>query len=150
MVRRGITTLLMMAFLANQSAVVPHAHGACAEAQPPDHDARPHIHISWFDHVGHSGHDGHANDDEHDAGHSQPCSFQSFPGHDHDSDAIYLSTDAGVSLPVKSVVAPNNFQVVATFAVAATPIPTAISDSWAAADFPDKCSLGCPIYLALR
>jgi hypothetical protein len=150
MIRRCTTTLLMMVFLAGQLAVVPHAHASCIQEQPPDHDARLHVHVSCFDHDEHSHDDGHLHHHECDNGHSQPHASQSIPAQDHDRDAVYLPTNAGDSLLVKSVVPPGSFQVVASFVVAATLAPSAASESWAAADFPDKCSPGCPLYLALR
>ena len=149
MARRCTTTMLMMAYLATQLAMVPHAHGA-SENQSSDHNARPHVHISWFGHIEHSHDDGCAYHDECDGSYSQPISFHFAPAHDHDSDAIYLPNDAGVSLPVKSVVAPSNFQDVSTLAVATTRTPTAVCETWAAADFSDKCSPGRPLYLVLR
>lgn len=66
MSRRLLTTLLMVAFLAGQLAVVPHAHGASRNNQPSDHDSRPHVHLVWFEHT----------DNQHDVEHS----------HDHDRD----------------------------------------------------------------
>ena len=152
MVRRCTTTLLMMVFLANQLAVVPHAHGDSSECRPSDHDARLHVHthVLCADHAEHSHRGGHTHGRDCGESHSEPSRSESAPEHDHDSDAVYLPNDTGGSLPAKSIVLPHSFQVVSTLAVAATLTPMAISESWAAADFPDKCSPGCPLYLALR
>lgn len=139
-----------MAFIASQLAVMPHAHGAGQQELPRDHDALPHIHISWFGHVVHCHHDCPANDDEHDADHSNQSSFDSVPGHDHDSDAIYLPNDGGVSLPIKNMAAPNYHQVVSPIAILAVQSPATVCARWTAVDFPDSQSPGCPLYLALR
>jgi hypothetical protein len=134
-----------MAYLASQLAIVPHAHGRSGEGQSSDHDARPHFHVSWF---GHAEHDHHH---DHVGGQSRPHSSEPDTDRgDHDSDAIYLPNDTGLSLPGQSFVAPDNLQVVSTLTVAAAPVPTANSNRVADAFFAGECSPGCPLYLALR
>jgi hypothetical protein len=150
MVRHFTTTLLMMVFLASQLAVVPHSHGAICLEQHRGHDARPHIHVSWFGQAEHAHGEGHTHHQECGGSQCQPSLTDSDSGHDHDSDAVYLPNDAGDSLPTKCVIAPDNIHVVALLGIALTPTRTAISESWAVADFHDKCSSGCPLYLALR
>src|SRR4051812_7308726 len=100
MLRRIISIIVMLGFVTGQMAAFPHAHAANGE--PFDHDARPHIHLSWFEHVGDCHDDGHAH--HHDGGHSQPHSPDANIDHDdHDTDAVYLPTDIDVYLPTKSV-----------------------------------------------
>lgn len=145
MARRCPTILLLMAYIASQ-LVVPHAHGAISENQPFDHSTCPHVHASWFRHeVGHKHHQDCAGVDSH----LGICGV-SANDDDHDSDAIYLPNDGGVSLPVKCLVTPDSFQLDAPLAIALACTPTTISESWPAVDFPDKCSRSCPLYLALR
>lgn len=151
MARRCTTTLLMLACLTSQLVVVPHSHGASGENQPCDHNTRPHVHVSWFDHVDHSHDVGHTHRHECDGSHSHPTSSDSNSGNDdHDSDAVYLPNDTGVSLPGKSVVSLENLLVVSTLAIAAIPTPQAISECLADANSSDKCGPACPLYLALR
>jgi len=142
--------VLMLGYLAGQLAVVPHAHGRCSENQPSDHNTRPHIHVAWFEHVGHSHDDGRIHHHECDGSHSQSASSDSNAGHDgHDSDAVYLPNDIGVSLPSQSVTSLDSLQAVSMLALA-VPTPTAISERLADANFAGECSPGCPLYLALR
>jgi hypothetical protein len=151
MARRCTTTLLMMAYLASQLAMVPHVHGASGENEPCDHNARPHIHVSWFDHAGHSRDDGHAHHHECDANHSQLPSSDSNAGRDgHDSNAVYVPNDTAVSLPGTGVILLDSLQVVSTLAIAAIPTPTANFERLADAYSPGESSPGCPLYLALR
>jgi hypothetical protein len=141
----------MLGYLASQMATVPHAHGRCGENQPSDHNARHHVHVSWFEHDDHSHDGGHSHHHECDEGNSQPPLSESNAEHDgHDSDAVYLPNDTGVSLASNSVVSLGSFQVVSTLAIAAVPTPTVFSESLAAAYSSDNCSSGCPLYLALR
>jgi len=160
MLRRGFSIVLIFGYLAGQLAAVPHAHahahGQGGENQPRDHNARPHIHVSWFSHFDHS-HDDHSHDDEHThhhecgGSHSHPAVSDSNAGHDdHDNDAVYLPSDTGVSLASNSVALPDSHQVISMLAIAAIPSSLAISESWAVANSPDKCSPGRPLYLALR
>lgn len=150
MVRRYTNTLLMIAYLASQLATLPHAHGANSENQPCDHNARSHVHVSWFHHEDHSHEheDGHSDHHHCDGTHSQPAA-DTEPG-DHDSDAVYLPNDTGFSLPTKTVATSDSFHLVTTLTIATVPVPMAISQFSSDAHLPDKCSAGCPLYLALR
>jgi hypothetical protein len=149
--RRGLSIALMFAYLASQQAVVPHAHGGCSESQSSDHNTRPHFHVACFEHAGHSHDDGHDHHPECDGCHSQSDLCGSTSGQDgHDSDAVYLPNDVGVSLPVKIVVAPDSLQVVSMLVIAATPAPTAISERLADVDMAGGWCPSCPLYLALR
>ena len=149
--RRYTTTMLMMAYLASQLAAVPHAHGASCENQPSDHNARPHLHISCFDHESHSHDGGHTHHYECDECHSQPTPSDTNTGHDdHDSDAVYLPDDTGVSLPSKNVASTEDLQVVSTLVIAAIPTTMAISASLADASSPGTCTPACPLWLTLR
>jgi hypothetical protein len=148
--------MLTVGYLAGQLAAVPHAHGQSGDSQPSDHSARPHVHFSWFDchdhsHDDHSQDDGHTHHHERDGTDSQPPSSESNAGHDdHDSDAVYLPNDTGISLPSKSVGSPDSLQVVSTLVIAAVNMPAAVSECLAGARPPGKCSPDCPLYLALR
>ena len=151
MARRCTTTLLMMAYLASQLAMVPHAHGASGENQPCDHNARPHVHVACFDHVGHSHDDGHTHHQECvDSNSLAAVSDTSTRQDDHDSDAVYLPNDPWGSLPTKSVASSGNLQVISTLVTAVAHTPTAISECLSDVNSPDECSPGCPLYLALR
>jgi len=153
MARRYTTSLLMMAYLASQLAMVPHAHGASSENVPSDHNARPHVHVSWFHHENH----GHEHGDEHkhnqdchhgDESHSQPAA--NTEPDDHDSDAVYVPNHTALSLSTKSAPTPDSFELVSTLTIATVPMPMAISRCSSGAYLPDECSSGCPLYPALR
>jgi len=156
MLRRSQSIVLTVGYLASQLAAVPHAHGQSGDSQPSDHSARPHFHVSWFgrhdhSHDDHSQDDGHTHHHERDGTHPQPPSSESNAGHDdHDSDAVYLPNDTGVSLPSKCVGSPDSLQVVSTLVIAAVNMPAAVSECLTDARPPDKCSPDCPLYLALR
>lgn len=149
MANRRTTTLLMMAYLASQLAAVPHAHGG--GGQPSDHNARSHVHVSWFAWLSHFP-DRDTHHEECDACHSLPISSDLTGEHDgHDSDAVYLANETGTaSLVGKSVISLDSLQFVSMLAIAAAPMTSAICDCWAEASFPDKCSSGTPLYLTLR
>ena len=149
MPRRCTTSVLMMAYLASQLAAAPHAHGATGETQPSDHNARPHVHVGWFDHGDHAHDDGHRHHHPCDENDSQPPGSKSHGGdRDHDSDAVYLPNEA-VAPSTKSAVSPASLAVSTLGIIASIAAPTASGYS-ASTIFPDKCSSGCPLYLALR
>jgi hypothetical protein len=155
MLRRSLSIALILGYLASQLAAVPHAHGGSSENQSSGHNVRPHIHISSFNLFDHShdrhSDDGHAHHHECDDSHSHSASSSSNAEHDdHDNDAVYLPNDTGFSLPSKSVVSLDCLQSVSTLAIAAIATPAARSEPSAVAYSPGECSLGCPLYLALR
>ncbi len=153
---RCTTTLLMMAYLTGQLVAVPHAHRASSDNQRSDHDARPHIHVTWFEpsdhfHSDHSADDGHSHHSEEDGGLSQFVSSAANKGHDdHDSNAVYLPNDPEAALPNKSIGSLDRLQVASMLALTGVPAPKAIPECLAEVNFPDHGSPSCPLYLALR
>jgi len=173
MFRRCFTCLLMMAFLAGQLAVVPHAHGASRSNQPSDHDARPHVHLSWFEHADHQhdtehghchdgdqGHRHHAEHSHHDAEHghhhdgtiqpNQASSDTDGEHEDHDGDAVYLAIDPGDLLLSQGVASPDLCAAATVLYVPTGYLVPATSRHLADGQPPDQCAPCCPLYLALR
>jgi hypothetical protein len=87
MFRRGVSILVMLGYLAGQSAAVPHAHPSGSQR---DHDAcEPHFHLAWF---GDHHHREHYDRDNAMAtlGHDHLSgSIDRSAAEDHDDDAIY-------------------------------------------------------------
>jgi hypothetical protein len=153
--RPFISSLLMIAYLVSQLAAVPHAHGAGTANQLFDHNARPHIHVSWIEHGDHShdhhSHDGHSHHHDREGSQSSPTSSGSNSEHgSHDNDALYLPNDVGVSFPSKVVVSLDCLQSVSTLGTFAIANPVAISEPSVVAVSPGECRPDCPLYLALR
>src|SRR5689334_6867504 len=73
--RRGLSLLVIVGFLANQMALIPHAHDRVTMAEQKKHDATPHIHF---------GASGHADDDHDDHHHGH--SHSALADHDEDND----------------------------------------------------------------
>jgi hypothetical protein len=149
MFRRFNTSLLMMAYFASQLAMVPHAHGT-SESQPCDHHARPHVHISWWSHGSHSHESGHSHQNDFDDSRSHSTSGDMPIERDHDSDAIYLSNEAGVPSLGRIVVSQDNLPLLSALAIVDIALPTTTLRSWRYGDFPDNGKPSCPLYLALR
>ncbi len=90
MLRRGISLLLIIGFVANSLATMAHAH---ADGNAAEHNARPHLHVSWF--CGDRGHhhgDGHGHHQHHHCQRAIPVDTIGADG-DHDSDALYVSSN---------------------------------------------------------
>jgi hypothetical protein len=148
MFRRSVSIVVMLGLVTGQTAAFPHAHAE--DREPFDHDARPHIHLSWFEHVSDSHNDGQHHHDN-DGDHSQPRSPDVNIDHDdHDSDAVYLPTDIGFSLPTKGVVPVQNLEVTATLSLPVAPAPTFLTDRVTGPYFSGDCSPGRPLWLVLR
>jgi len=99
MVRRCISTLLIIAFLVGQLAAVPHAH-----AESADHAKRsvPHVHLTAWGNADHGhGHKHHDTADlvESEPSHEPAMGWNALP--EHDADAIYLC-DATPGMSTKS------------------------------------------------
>jgi hypothetical protein len=151
MARRSTTSLIIVTYIAGQLAMVPHSHGAVGISQSSDHNASPHIHVSWFDRVDHSHDDGHSHHHEHGSHHShRTTSDADTVPVDHDSDAVYLPNEIGVSLSSKPVVSPDCLSFIATIVIDAAHTPMAQSESGLVALSLGECSPNFPIYLALR
>ena len=147
MFRRSVSLIVLFAFTVSQLATIPHAHAESDE--PFDHDARPHVHLSWFEHVDHHHDDRHTHD--HDSFHSQPApSTVNIEHDDHDSDAVYLANDIGDSLPTKTVASAHNFDVITSLAIPMAPLATSAGEHLIVPFFSANCSPGRPLYLALR
>ncbi len=113
MFRRCVSVLLIAGFLASQLAVIPHAHRAASAAERQRHNATPHFHCEWFGHAGHNhghSHPGHGHSHpgpQHEG--TKPASDNSggqplgtgLSGVDHDTDAIFLPSQAAVVSNVK-------------------------------------------------
>lgn len=95
MIRRCKTAVLLLAYLASQVAVLPHAHGAGEVDMPADHDVRPHVHFLGATHSHGHGHPHHHHGEG--AAHSHALPVKSEPASDevpgHDSDAVYLPNE---------------------------------------------------------
>lgn len=157
MTRLFITSLLTLAYLFGQLATPPHAHGSSRVNEPADHDARPHFHFSVTSHGGHRHDLEHDHEDAHshhhdcDELHTQPVSAAADAEcDDHDSDAIYLPNGPGFSLPTKCDTVPVCLTVFSNFAIATIATPPEYFPASTEANFPDKCSPHCALYLALR
>jgi hypothetical protein len=156
--RRCIKIVLIVAYLAGQLAGMPHAHSADGTAHVADH-SRPHVHLSWVDHMRHV-HDHEHHDHDHDHGHEDAPDEHSHGQHpepssgqnqDHNSDAVYLPDGAGAPSVVPSAVNASDACLPATtLLVMCTCMPAAPSESSPDDLFPGECSFGCPLYLALR
>jgi hypothetical protein len=96
MLRRGLSIVLILGYVASQLAAVPHAHSGDPFHQ--NHASAPHVHLSWFGDTHHAHrHNRHDHGDHQPAGRSETAlPFSSgvvqSAGHDHDADAIYLPT----------------------------------------------------------
>jgi len=147
MLHRSVSITVMVGFVIGQMAAFPHAH---AEGDRlADHNFRPHIHVTSLAHGSHS-HDGeHRHHHNADGSHShspKPVSDQD----QHDSDAVYLPHDIGVSLPTKTLAPVHNFEVIVALAIPVAPSATSDSDYTTGPFFSSKRSPGRPLYLALR
>lgn len=151
MAQRFTTTLLLMAYFASQLVVVPHAHDDSSISQPSDHNSRPHVHVSWFGQAAHSHGSGHAHHHGCDENCPSTAATDANTGHqDHDSNAVYLPCDAGISLAISSMILLDYQQINSTLSIAAISTPTTVSEVGSHEYSPDKCIPGCPLYLALR
>ena len=106
MLRRCLTAVFVVGYLACQMASIPHAHAH----QSADHDVRAHVHWDWFagpgQHGGASSHESHARHGHEHDGHSHDHSNGERPsvptptepaGGDHDSTSVYVPNDEHVS-----------------------------------------------------
>ncbi len=93
---RGILSLLLILLIVLGQGL-SHSHAGTGVAEPTDHAARPHIHLS----VGHSHHHHHDGNDHHD--HDDVSELEDVTTValgwvsdvvDHDGDAIYLAQSA--------------------------------------------------------
>jgi len=139
MLRRCISLLLVIGFIAGQLAPVPHAHGAGDAAV---HDARPHVHLAWFCHD-------HEHE-QHDHGHQTAPPRSLYPGCDHDSDAVYFDSN-----PIPNRIAGPDLAKVTSEPIA--PLYLAVSTCtptdrpsamWA--HTPSLRAPDCALYLTLR
>lgn len=161
MFRRSVSVLVIAGFLANQLAVIPHAHGAASTDEQQKHNATPHLHCEWHDHAvyDHADHDhGHSHSGNGHKGNAKPSSNDSegpslaigLCGVDHDIDVIMVSIQA-------TTASRSQNQVVSEWQFAAlAPLPTCLgefqssfgqSTRWVS---PDKVLDGSDIYLTLR
>lgn len=103
MFRRGISSLLVVGYVAMQMAAAPHAHPA--DPFHLDHSTAPHIHVSWFGGVDHGDrphHHGHHHSHDRHGHHHCHAPYPNAPpdgtarvevaADGHKGDAIYLPT----------------------------------------------------------
>jgi hypothetical protein len=98
--RRIVSLLLLPGLMLSQAAAAGHAHG---DHTPADHSARPHVHTlpaAEDRHHAHGHHHGpgghhHQHDDEDESAPTVPPP-QADPLSDHDTDAVFVPTDAVV------------------------------------------------------
>lgn len=148
MFRQRVSIIVMLGFVTGQLVAMPHVHPGASE--PFDHDARPHIHIGWLAHVAHC-HDGEHARHHGDHSHSDSCTYGTESGRDgHDSDAVYLPNDIGVSLPTVGVTPVDHFPLVTTFALPLATSATSVSHSVANALVTEECSSTYPLCLTVR
>jgi len=99
MLRRCISTLVLIGFVASQLAAVPHAHAGLSPEAQRKHDAQPHVHVGHSHGHSHS-HGGHSNEYAGD----KPSPTKSAPppeGTEHDANAVYLSGGASAPITVR-------------------------------------------------
>ena len=143
MKRRFLTAVLAIAYLAFQLAMVPHAHEAVAAAN----HGEAHIHVSWLGGEStHSGHSHHGHSHQHE-GHSHAPIRPAEP--EHDSDAVYLTNDPGMTTVGKTV---NVNDHLAFCPITAVPMLLTSEITLCSANTfsPENCKTHCPLYLALR
>jgi hypothetical protein len=152
MFRRGASILLIVVYLAGQLAAAPHAH-ARTMSEPSHHDARPHVHVSWFGH-GHTHEDGHSHHHHHHDGANESqaaASYSATSSEDHDSDAVYLPNETGQSFLLSKIAgSPDDFATNSWIAIAPAALPPNGPPQLCGASFFGNCSPGTPLYLALR
>ena len=127
MLRRTVTFLSILGYLAGQLSAAPHSHSG--QAHDSRHADRPHIHVSWSEH-GHAHHHPH----EHETvphKHDQPANADGLAQFetsttDHDSDAYYLPASQVATQPQ---VAPGDFAQSHYLAVAYLPCSPTPSQS---------------------
>lgn len=96
MYRRCISSLLLVAYVAGQWAVMPHAHGDESATLSQKHSSRPHVHLGTVRHD----HASHHHDHPHSHGKSAVGQVLKLAAgqcvitdpHDHDADAVYLAS----------------------------------------------------------
>lgn len=92
--------ILMPWMLLTQSVAFGHSHGG---NQPAGHDLRAHIHLNQssiddsHSHSHHHGLDKHSHHDDHHSDHEKQNSSQFESPFDHDSSALYLSSNDVIS-----------------------------------------------------
>lgn len=147
--RRSLSIIVMLAFVIGQMTTFPHAHAD--GQQPADHNARPHIHVALLGHGSHSHDDEDCHHHNGDGSHSQSPSPAIESEQDgHDSDAVYLPNDIGVSLQAKSVTPLDNYEISSTLAISVVPSTISVADCIAGPLFPGECNPICPLWLSLR
>ena len=149
MFRTAVSYIVMLGFVAGQLAALPHAHAE--SATPADHNDRLHIHSSCLDDVGHCHDGGHSHHHDADDNASHPSRPEASTEHSgHDSNAVYLPNDLGISLPAKNVGPVVSVQLITPLGTVVEPATPCSIDYAEAAFFPDKCSPARPLYLVLR
>jgi hypothetical protein len=149
MLRRSVSIIVMLGFVIGQMEAFPHAHAD--GQQPADHNARPHIHVAWLANGSQSRDGEHHHRHNADGSHSHsPMPVAETEQDEHDSDAVYLSDDIGVSLPTKSVISLDNFEIISALTLTVVSSTTSTNGCLAERIFPGECSPNRPLWLSLR
>jgi hypothetical protein len=142
MLRRFITSLVLLGFIVSQLAAMPHAHGADSPDDQHRHDAHPHIHI-WFG--GHS--------------HARNIDLQEPPGlgdqrdtDDHDADAIFLPGAGAPALGNDRSQSAHQGDLASTGRIGLSAVCKANDKACKSLPWrpPDDDPPACPLFLKLR
>jgi hypothetical protein len=104
MFRRFVSLLVLIGFLANQLAAIPHAHAGYSEEQQRQHDAQPHVHVGRGNHAHHHGHSHDQPSDRQPAEKHSPVKVPPLSSGvrdfsvEYDLDAIYLPSSASLAV----------------------------------------------------
>jgi hypothetical protein len=152
MFRRVVSVIVLFGFVAGHLAAIPHAHAESLTTI--DRDARPHIHLSWFDHSSHEHEKTHHHRHHHHAmpiAQTQYGDLDPFADDDgHDGDAIYFSCDVRVAVPAVAHVPAGDLQVLTTLQILGNAPTLVATESAISRLFLAECSPAQPLYLALR
>src|SRR4051794_25770928 len=98
MLYRILSLILIITLPVSQGKGYGHSHRGTWVAEPPKHDARPHIHVGGAGHHHHhhqeSGHS-HKGDDKHEK--ARPAKSLDSSS-DHDDDAVYFPTSVTLAV----------------------------------------------------
>ncbi len=158
MYRRLISGCVLAGFVVAQWAAMPHGHAPGTQL-PPNHSARPHVHLASVENSPHKHEHGHTHGSGRGHHHESPtgdcdkspdeCGVGSTA--DHDEDAVYLPTVVSITATggthqCKLLTAPAILHFVngASF----TSGPSACQ--FASLQLSDEHAPGCALWLALR
>lgn len=145
MFRRIVSILVLLGFIAGQSAVMPHAHGGL---EPVGHDATPHIHLSLHHSHSHC-HGSHKH--SHHSHQPSPAGQLCKAVVDHDADAIYLPTVTPFVERGSDELSGLQIQFALLLTSVAIDLSAADAQQASFGHHPqDICAPNCALYLQLR